>query len=84
MQPHNELCDLEAEMVMMVRNDVEVEPVLQEVTGGTLNRSANKALMPVWIFMFEVFGRDKSAFFDVRVCHLNADSNAVCGKSNGD
>ena len=40
--------------------------------------------MPVWIFMLEVFGRDKSAFFDVPVCHPNADSNAVCGKSNGD
>ena len=27
-QPHNELYDLEAEMVMMVCNDVEVEPVI--------------------------------------------------------
>ena len=34
--------------------------------------------------MLEVFGRDKSAFFDVPVCHPNADSNAVCGNSNGD
>ena len=32
-----------------------------------------KPLMPVSIFMLEVFWR--SAFFDVRVCHLNADSN---------
>ena len=30
-QRHNELRDLEAEMLRMVCNDVEVEPVLQEV-----------------------------------------------------
>ena len=33
-----------------------------------------KPLMPVWILMLEVFGRDRSALFDVRVCHPNADS----------
>ena len=42
-QRHNELHDLEAEMLRMVCNDVEVEPVLQEVTGETLNHGANKA-----------------------------------------
>ena len=42
-QGHNELRDLEAEMLRMVCNDVEVEPVLQEVTGETLNHGANKA-----------------------------------------
>ena len=40
---HNELRDLEAEMLRMVCNDVEVEPVLQEVTGEILNHGANKA-----------------------------------------
>ena len=30
-----------------------------------------KPLMPVWIFMFEAFGRDRC--FDVRVCHSNVD-----------
>ena len=40
---HNELRDLEAEMLRMVCNDVEVEPVLQEVTGETINHGANKA-----------------------------------------
>ena len=38
-----ELRDLEAEMLRMVCNDVEVEPVLQEVTGDTINHGANKA-----------------------------------------
>ena len=33
-----------------------------------------KLLMPVWISMLEGFGRDRSAFFDVRVCHPTADS----------
>ena len=35
-----------------------------------------KLLMPVWIFTLEAFGikRQRSAFFDVRVCHPNADS----------
>ena len=28
---YNELCDLEAEMLSMVCNDVETEPVLQEI-----------------------------------------------------
>ena len=42
-QRHNELRDLEAEMLRMVCNDVEVEPVLQEVTGETINHGANKA-----------------------------------------
>ena len=42
-QRHNELRDLEAEMLSMVCNDVEIEPVLQEITGETLNRGANRA-----------------------------------------
>ena len=40
---HNELRDLETEMLRMVCYDVEVEPVLQEVTRETLNHVANKA-----------------------------------------
>ena len=42
-QRHSELRDLEAEMLRMVCNDVEVERVLQEVTGEILNHGANKA-----------------------------------------
>ena len=42
-QRHKVLRDLEAEMLRMVCNDVEVEPVIQEVTGETLNHGANKA-----------------------------------------
>ena len=42
-QCHKKLRDLEAEMLRMVCNHVEVESVLQEVTGEALNHSANKA-----------------------------------------
>ena len=42
-QRHNELRDLEAEMLKMVCNDVEVEPVLHEITGEVLTRGTNKA-----------------------------------------
>ena len=41
-QRHNEIRDLEAEMLCMVCTDVETEPVLQEITGEELNRGANK------------------------------------------
>ena len=42
-QRHNELRDLEAELLSTVCNYVQVEPVLQQVTGETLNRGANRA-----------------------------------------
>ena len=77
-QRYNELQDLEAEMLRMVCNDVEVEPVLQEVTGETLNRGANKvpdARLDIHARGFRE--RQRSAIFDVRVCHPNADSYRV-------
>ena len=74
-QRHNELRDLEAEMLRMVCNDVEVEPVLEEVTGETLNHGANKAPdARLDIHARGFWERQRSAFFDVRVCHPNADS----------
>ena len=42
-QRHNELRDLGAELLSTVCKDVQVEPVLQQVTGETLNRGANRA-----------------------------------------
>ena len=74
-QRHNKLRDLEAEMLRMVCNDVEVEPVLQKVTGETLNHSANKAPdARLDIHARGFWERQRSTFFDVRVCHPNADS----------
>ena len=37
-QPHNELRDLEAEFLSMVGSDVEIEPVLKDISGEHLNR----------------------------------------------
>ena len=74
-QRNNEQRNLEAEMLKMVCNDVEVEPVLQEVTGETLNRGANKAPDACLdIHAREFWERQRYAFFDVRVCHPSADS----------
>lgn len=74
-QRHNELRDLEAEMLDMVCYDVEVEPVLQVLTGETLERGANIAPdARLDIHARGVWERQRSAFFDVRVFHPNADS----------
>ena len=40
-QRHNELKDLQAELLNFVCNDVETEPVLQDITGDVLGRGAN-------------------------------------------
>ena len=67
--------DLEEEMPRMVYNDVEVEPVLQEVTGETLNHGANKAPdARLDIHARGFWERQRSALFDVRLCQPNADS----------
>ena len=57
----------------MVCNDVEVEPVLQEVNGGILNHVTDKAPdARLDIHARSFGGRQRSAFFDVRVCQPNA------------
>ena len=63
-QRHNELRELEADLLDLVCNDVETEPALQEITGETLNSGANLA---------------SDTHRDIRtrgffVCHPNADS----------
>ena len=42
-QRHNELRDLEADLLNTVCHDVQVEPVLQEITGEVLTRGTNPA-----------------------------------------
>ena len=74
-QRHNEIRDLEAELFEMVCHDVEIEPCLQPITGEELNRGANKssdARLDVHCCGF--WERQRAAFFNVRVCHPNADS----------
>ena len=72
-QRHNELRDLEAEFLSMVCSDVEIEPVLQDISGEHLNRGSNKAQdARLDIHARGFWERHRSAFFDVRVCHPNA------------
>ena len=54
----------------MVCNDVEVEPVLQKVSHGS--NKAPDARLDIHALGFSE--RQKSTFFDVRVCHRNAES----------
>jgi len=74
-QRYNELRDLEAELLSMVCNGVETEPVLQDITGEELKRGANTAPdARLDIVARGFWERQRSAFFDVRVCDPNADS----------
>ena len=74
-QRHNELRDLQAEMLRMVCNGVETEPVLQDITEQELNRGTNTSPdARLHILAREFWERQRSAFFDVRICHPNADS----------
>ena len=74
-QRHNELRDIEAELLNMVCSDVQTEPVLQDITGEQLSRGTNKAPEARLVIHARGFWeRQRTAFFDVRVCHPNADS----------
>ena len=62
-------------MLSMVSNDVEIEPVPQELTGESLPSGANRAPdARLDIHARGFWERQRSAFFHVRVCHPNADS----------
>ena len=74
-QRHNEIRDLEAELLDMVCHDVAVEPTLQPLTGEELNRGANTAPdARLDVHCRGFWERQRAAFFDIRVCHPNADS----------
>ena len=42
-QRHNEQRDLEADLLTRVCSDVEIEPVLQNISGEQLGRGSNRA-----------------------------------------
>ena len=74
-QRHNELRDLEAELLSTVCSDVETEPVLLDISGEQLSRGSNKAQdARLDIHARGFWEQRRSAFFDVRVCHPNAES----------
>ena len=74
-QRHNELRDLQAQMLNLVCHDVEIEPVLQEITSESLARGANTAPdARLDTHARGFWSRQGSTFFDVRVCHPNVES----------
>ena len=74
-QRHNELRDLEAELLSTVCSDVETEPALQDISGEQLNRGSNRVQdTSLDIHARGFWEHQRSAFFDVRVCHPNAES----------
>ena len=74
-QRHNELRDLEADLLSIVCSDVEIEPILQDISGEQLGRGSNRAPdARLDIHARGFWENQRSAFFDVRVFHPNADS----------
>ena len=74
-QRHNEIRDLQAELLDMVCYDVQVEPALQPITGEELARGTNQAPdARLDVHCRGFWKRQRAAFFDIRVCHPNADS----------
>ena len=73
-QRHNELRDLKADLLSMVCSDVKVEPVLQGITEEQLRRGSNRAQDARLDIRVRGFWHPQSlVFFDVRVCHPNAE-----------
>ena len=77
-QRHNELRDLEADLLNTVCHDAQVEPVLQEITGEVLTRGTN----PASDARLEVndrgfWDRQSYAFFGVRVFHPNIQTQSL-------
>ena len=74
-QRHNELRDLEADLLSTVRNDAEIEPALQEIRGEVLNSGSNTSQdARLNVHSHGFWERQRSACFDIRVCHPNVES----------
>ena len=72
---HNEIRNLQAELLDMVCYNVQVEPALQPITGEELARGTNQAPdARLDVHCRGFWERQKAVFFDIRVCHPNRDS----------
>jgi len=73
---HNELRDITAQLLSKVWNVVSIEPPLQPLSGEKLTpliaNQQDDARADIHVHGF--WGRQQSAFFDIRVFHLNAQS----------
>ena len=76
MMRHNEVRNIEAEMLREVCRDVQVEPTLLPLSGQFFGRSANhQDSARLDVSARGLWGPMEKAFFDVRIFHPNADSN---------
>ena len=74
-QRHNEIPDLQAELLDMVCYDVKVEPALQPIKGKELARGTNQAPdARLGVHCRGFWEQQRAAFFHIRVCYPNADS----------
>ena len=74
-QRHNELKDLEEELLRTVCSEVAIEPVLQDVSGEQLNRGCKRAQdARLDTHAGGFWEHQRSALFHVRICHPNAES----------
>ena len=74
-QRHNELRDLEAEMLKMVCNDIQIEAVLQEINGEVLTPGTNRAAdAQLDIHARGFWERQGSTFFMLESVTQNAES----------
>ena len=62
-QRHNEIRDLQAELLDMVCHDVQIEPVLQPITGEELANGTTKPLMHALTSIVGVSGSDRGLHF---------------------
>ena len=74
-QRHDELGDLEAEMLKVVSSDAQIELGLQEINAEVPTPGKNRAA-DAWLDIYACgyWERQDSAFFDVGVCYPTADS----------
>ena len=64
-QCHNEIRDLQAELLDMVCYDVKVEPPLQPITGEELAEGLTKPLMHALMSTVGVSGSDRVLHFSI-------------------
>ena len=74
-QRHNEIRDLQAELLDIVCYDVQLEPALQPITDEKFDIGSNQAPdARLDVHCRGFWERQRAAIFDIRLCHPNADS----------
>ena len=70
---HNNVRDVEANLLKKIQNDVEIEPALQKVDHRGINdRTGDEARPDIWTW--EVWRQKPNAFFDISSSNVNHNS----------